>query len=243
MNRIEFMAELEVLLQDIAPEERVEALQYYNDYFDDAGAEQEESIIRELGSPAKVAEEVKAGLKTDGHDTAEYRETGYTDTRFEHKESPVHYEQKKESENAYEYADISNEEKVENEQRTNKTLKYILIGVLAVFGIPIVAPLTIALLATIFGLLIAVAAVVMAAIIVVAVLVVVGVALIVAGFSIIVPYFASGIALIGIGLIVGVIGAVASVGAVYGCAKLIPIVFRSIVKLCKKPFEKRKAVE
>ena len=39
MNRDRFMKELEMLLSDISAEERAEALQYYNDYFDDAGAE------------------------------------------------------------------------------------------------------------------------------------------------------------------------------------------------------------
>ena len=29
---------------------------YYNDYFDDAGSENEEKVIEELGSPAKLAE-------------------------------------------------------------------------------------------------------------------------------------------------------------------------------------------
>lgn len=36
MNRIEFMTELASLLQDIPVEERKDAMQYYNDYFDDA---------------------------------------------------------------------------------------------------------------------------------------------------------------------------------------------------------------
>ena len=62
MNRIEFMTELAALLQDISAEERVEAMQYYNDYFDDAGAENEADIIKELESPRKVAETIKAGL-------------------------------------------------------------------------------------------------------------------------------------------------------------------------------------
>ena len=39
MNRVDFMNQLERLLQSIAPAERDEALQYYNDYFDDAGKE------------------------------------------------------------------------------------------------------------------------------------------------------------------------------------------------------------
>ena len=38
MNREEFMAKLKALLGDIPADEREEALQYYEDYFDDAGA-------------------------------------------------------------------------------------------------------------------------------------------------------------------------------------------------------------
>ena len=55
MTRVEFMNELRALLWDLSVEEREEALQYYNDYFDDAGAENEADIIKELESPRKVA--------------------------------------------------------------------------------------------------------------------------------------------------------------------------------------------
>ena len=42
MSRWEFMRQLEELLLDISPSEREEALQYYNDYFNDAGKENEQ---------------------------------------------------------------------------------------------------------------------------------------------------------------------------------------------------------
>ena len=54
------MTELAALLQDVPVEERREAMQYYNDYFDDAGEENEEQVISELGNPAKVAATIKA---------------------------------------------------------------------------------------------------------------------------------------------------------------------------------------
>ena len=44
MNRQEFMKQLEMLLSDISQAEREEALQYYNDYLDDAGIENEEEF-------------------------------------------------------------------------------------------------------------------------------------------------------------------------------------------------------
>ena len=61
MGRWEFMRKLEELLSDISPSEREEALQYYNDYFNDAGRENEKEVIQALGSPEEVAEIVRSG--------------------------------------------------------------------------------------------------------------------------------------------------------------------------------------
>lgn len=78
MNRYDFMRQLEMLLSDITPNERKEALQFYNDYFDDAGAENEQNVIKALGSPAKVAASIKADLT--GNASGEFTETGYKDS-------------------------------------------------------------------------------------------------------------------------------------------------------------------
>lgn len=67
MNRADFMKQLESLLTGIAPTEREEAIQYYNDYFDDAGAENEQEVIEALGSPARVAENIKRDLLDSGY--------------------------------------------------------------------------------------------------------------------------------------------------------------------------------
>ena len=85
MSRTEYMRELDALLQGISKEEREEAMQYYNDYFDDAGSENEEKVIEELGSPAKLAETIRAGINgnTDEAESyGEYGERGYQDRRF-----------------------------------------------------------------------------------------------------------------------------------------------------------------
>ena len=63
MDRAQFMRELEELLADISETERQDALEFYNNYFDDAGIENEASVIRDLGSPEKVAAIIKADLK------------------------------------------------------------------------------------------------------------------------------------------------------------------------------------
>ena len=81
MDRAQFMKQLERLLSDISESERQEALAYYNGYFDDAGPENEASVIRELGSPGKVAAIIKADLDESNEQYARYTEHGYEDAR------------------------------------------------------------------------------------------------------------------------------------------------------------------
>lgn len=81
MNRAQFMEQLKKLLSDISEAERQEALDYYESYFDDAGQENEPAVIRELGSPGKVAAIIKADLSESNDKYAEYTELGYEDTR------------------------------------------------------------------------------------------------------------------------------------------------------------------
>ena len=76
MDRAEFMRRLSDLLQDVPPAEREEALQYYNDYFDDAGEGNEAGVIASLGSPEDLAKTIKAGL-TDGGNGGEFTESGF----------------------------------------------------------------------------------------------------------------------------------------------------------------------
>ena len=54
MNRVEFMETLSRLLQDIPEEDRIDALKYYNDYFDDAGSENEPVSYTHLTLPTKA---------------------------------------------------------------------------------------------------------------------------------------------------------------------------------------------
>ena len=81
MNRVEFIRQLESLLWDLSESDRLDAIAYYNDYFDEAGIENEERVLKELGSPERVAAMIKADLNTDGNEKAEYTEQGYSDGR------------------------------------------------------------------------------------------------------------------------------------------------------------------
>ena len=63
MSRNEFMKQLEYLLRNIPENEKQDALAYYQAYFDEAGAEKEQDVILELGSPESVAQTILADLQ------------------------------------------------------------------------------------------------------------------------------------------------------------------------------------
>lgn len=82
MSKKEFLDQLAYLLQDIAPEERDDAIGYYVDYFEEAGPEREQQVIEELGSPEKIAVIIRDSLSgTTGED--EYTEQGYHNQRYD----------------------------------------------------------------------------------------------------------------------------------------------------------------
>ena len=62
MTGEEFLRQLETMLADVTEEERREALRYYEEYLRDAGADQEQQVLAELGSPARVAAIIRANV-------------------------------------------------------------------------------------------------------------------------------------------------------------------------------------
>ena len=82
MTRDEFMKELAYLLQDIQDEDKEDALQYYMDYFDEAGPDREADVVRELGSPERIASIIRSDIAGNLKDGGEFTESGYKDERF-----------------------------------------------------------------------------------------------------------------------------------------------------------------
>lgn len=66
MNKNEYLDRLSKLLADISYEEHEEALSYYREYIDDAGIENEQRVIMELGTPEHLAQEIREGLFQKG---------------------------------------------------------------------------------------------------------------------------------------------------------------------------------
>jgi len=62
MNRHEFIEELKRKLRKLPYDEVKEAIDYYEGYFDDAGIENEQTVLTELGSPSAVASQIIASF-------------------------------------------------------------------------------------------------------------------------------------------------------------------------------------
>lgn len=58
MNKQQFLAALRRALSGLPPEERDNVMKYYEDYFLDADGENEEEVIRGLGDPQKIADDI-----------------------------------------------------------------------------------------------------------------------------------------------------------------------------------------
>ncbi len=135
MSRVEFMQRLEQLLSDIPEYDRQDAIAYYNDYFDEAGTENEERVIQELGSPEKVAANLKADSGTDDSQ------------KTESADNVVQNPQQTEKSSA----------------KPKKDIPKALIIILAIFASPILLSVGLGLLGGLFGLACGLAAVVFAA--------------------------------------------------------------------------------
>lgn len=58
MTKKEYLSELESYLVSISEEERTNAIQFYDEYFEDAGSENEQQVISELGKPFALAKSI-----------------------------------------------------------------------------------------------------------------------------------------------------------------------------------------
>ena len=231
MRKEEFLRELEALLQIISESERREALQYYRDYFDDAGPENEEEIIRELGSPQKVAATIQAGL---GENDGEFSERGYRDNRFT---SSQELGPRTADPGAGRGQEPGNSRA---QQKNDSGWKIVSIILLCLLLSPVILPLGLALVGVIVGILGAVLGILIAVGVVAFVIPVVGIVMIVAGFSRIFLLPAVGMAMAGVGFLMLAAGMLVLIAGGWLCVKVFPWLIRGIVGLFSYPFRKRK---
>lgn len=213
MNKEEFLKQLEQLLSDIPENERREAIEYYRNYFEDAGPENEMKIIQELGSPQKVAVSIKKDLFGENYE-------------------------------AYDYMNrTKQQEAFDKQQKENKMLRNILIIIAIVITFPIwigilgaAFGVIVGLLAAVFGISLAFIAIVGACFVVGCVLAGVGIVKMFTGFP------AVGLIVIALGMMMLALGILGLIVIVWVVGRVLPWIVRAIVRLCKRPFQKRGAV-
>ena len=60
MTREEYLNILQANLQYLPPQEAENIMEYYREYFDDAGVENAEKVMQELGAPEQLAKRAAA---------------------------------------------------------------------------------------------------------------------------------------------------------------------------------------
>lgn len=226
MSRAEFMEKLKNLLADIPEGEREEALNYYEDYFDDAGVENEQQVIAALGSPEKVAETIKEGLNDSEGTQGEFSETGYAGYGESEKDEVVQY-------------GTQEKQKFTDRIKGLGTSGLILLLILAIFALPILGPVLTGILSAVVGILAAAAAIVFA-------LVIVGIALIVAGavvfascFGVVFVTPAVSVLLFGVSLLLVGLGILLTLAGVWVVTKVVPPAVRWAVEKVRRIFVKK----
>lgn len=224
MNRVEFMAELERLLADLPEDERQAAVQYYADYFADAGAENEAEVIRELGSPEKTAESIKA----------DYYGRTFDESRFEHKDYMEKYGQQASGQQTSGQQPAGTADSPAGEQKkpwTSRGLKILLIVLIAI----VVWPLSLGLICAVLGILAAVVCLFAGLVIAAVCVMIAGGVTVVTGLLMSVAYPPAALMTAGIGLLLFVLGLIATVGTVKLCMIVYPAMLRGFVELCRRP--------
>lgn len=212
MSRAEFMEKLKTLLADIPEGERQEALNYYEDYFEDAGVENEQQIIASLGSPERVARTIKDGL----HD--------------------VHGEQDREEVVQY---GTEGKKKFSDRIKGLGNGGLILLLILAIFALPILGPVVIGIGSALIGILAAVTAVLFALVIAGIALLVAGASVFASAIGCLFVTPAVGIMLMGVSLLILGIGILVTVLGIWVVTKVVPPVIRWFVRSVRKIFEKK----
>ena len=223
MNRVEFMAELERLLADLPEDERQAAVQYYADYFADAGAENEAEVIRELGSPEKTAESIKA----------DYYGRTFDESRFEHKDYMEKYGQQASGQQTFgqQSAGPAGASVEGKKPWTSRGLKILLIVLIAI----VVWPLSLGLICAVLGILAAVVCLFAGLVIAAVCVMIAGGVTVVTGLLMSVAYPPAALMTTGIGLLLFVLGLIATVGTVKLCMIVYPAMLRGFVELCRRP--------
>jgi len=215
MTKNEYLAELKAHLASLPAEERDGAIKYYQEFFEDAGAENEQKVIEELGDPKSLAEKIISEINEGGAASSKYvpASPGYAGNGGKN---------------------------FEEKPKRNENTKILIIILLAIIFSPLLVPLAgviLGLVAGLFGLLIGFFALCGGAVVG---LIAGGIAAVVMGIGLLCSGQIMGLLAGGIGLIMLAVGVLLIIPFVWLCANVFPPLFRGLVNLISKPFHRKK---
>lgn len=236
MNRREFMDELRVLLKNLPYGEQEDALQFYEEYFDDAGTENEQRVIKELESPEAVAKKIiqnspsvpaqrewhtASGDKTSpgGRNTSSSEMPG--DSQYDSSVFEQYYRN----------------QQMMNQQKSNNWVLWLVLIVTC----PLWISLGIGLLLTLFSLVITVLALIFSAVVTVIALVAAVVLALIIGVPMLFYDPLNGLYMISMAMIAAGAALILTPPVIWLCKRGVPGIFRGIGKLFSSSTQKAKS--
>lgn len=253
MNKNEYLDRLSRLLADISYEEHEEALSYYREYLEDAGIENEQHAMEELGTPEQLAQKIREGLSEKGepskrqgtpisapqlspqdrtdNDNNSYSRNTYDNAAYNH--------------NTHNY-DTYNHNTAKSKKEKNKST-VILIIIALILTLPLWFSLACTVISVIFACIVAIIAIAIGVGAAGIVCTITGIGLIIAGFAafLSIPVFSvsgtlAGFTLIGAGLVVMALGILFIILTVWLCGWALPALVRLIRQTVSGISRKRK---
>ncbi len=254
MNKETFLSRLEQLLYDIPREEREEAMDYYRSYFEEAGEENEASVLEELDSPQEIAASIKAdlkgpdskagrlknppqvrGMQKETHDSGEKTGYGFSEAgaHYRRYDEPRQSAQDQEfhgSSRAYGQYEKQTEKK-KSGINLDKQAKLILLVIVAFFAFPVwgsLASVALGIIGIVIGAVVALGAFAAGGVIGGLVCSVVGIV------NLCMLSVIKGLLALGTGLLLIAAGGICTVLMILICGRLIPKTVRQIISLLRR---------
>lgn len=238
MTKQEFIEQLTKLLGDVPKADREEAIQYYEEYFEEAGFGDTDNVLERVDNPQKIACSIKKGLAQS--EDGEFDENGYHDLDRENELMRNSEVGKRRKDDGNYYKDKKRKHKFSfrNLDRSQAILLAIILCLTFPFWGGIAGGLlgaAIGIVAAFFGIVVAVIAVCIS-------LLVAGVAVIVSGILVFPVTPMAALICIGIGCILFGIGMIAFAFMVWGIKDVIPYFWKLCKKLWRRLFGEKKEV-
>ncbi len=216
MNKETYLEALKREIAALPADEQESALQYYADYFDDAGPENEQKVIDELGSPQELGNFIRSRFSC----------------------VPAKIPEKKEEKNKNSGTEGSYR-KFERKKDDTRTRNILLVVLVLLLTIPLWGPVFFSIIGVGIGIIAVVLSLGFAGLIAGAAVLCAGIGIIISSFIHLSYSPVNTVLSLGIGLFVVGFGFIIGVFGLWFCTKVLPSIVRFIVSIFRMPFKGR----